>query len=46
MGRNTTERVALTPETKKLIDEKKPDGVEYDPYLRHAVNHAPPVFEE
>jgi hypothetical protein len=46
MGRETTERVALRPETKSLLENKKPDGVDYDFYIRHAVKHAPPVGDE
>lgn len=34
MGRKTTERIALTPETKELVDEYKPDGVTYDHFQR------------
>ena len=34
MGRNTTKRVALTPETKKMLDEQKPDGWTYDYWVR------------
>ena len=45
MGRNTTKRVALTPETKRLLDEQKPDGVSHDFYIRHALKHAPPLGE-
>lgn len=45
MGRKTTERVALTPETKSLIEDKKPEGLDFDPFIRHAVNHAPPIME-
>jgi hypothetical protein len=35
MGRNTTERIALTPETKDLLDEQKPVGVTYDHWIRN-----------
>lgn len=45
MGRTTTERVALTPETKALLDERKPDGVTADFYVKHAIKHAPPLSE-
>lgn len=45
MGRNTTKRAALTPETKALLDEKKPEGVTTDFYLKHAIKHAPPLSE-
>lgn len=36
-------RPPVSEETKALIDERKPDGVSYDFYLRHAVRHAPPI---
>lgn len=29
-----TERVALRPETKRLLDERKPEGVTYDHWIR------------
>lgn len=45
MGRNTTKRIALTPETKRLVDEAKPDGVNHDFFIKHAVRHAPPIGE-
>jgi len=43
MGRNTTKTVALTPETKNLIDDRKPEGVTYDYFVRHAVQTMDPL---
>jgi len=34
MGRNATETIPLTPETKQLIKENKPDGWTYDYWAR------------
>jgi hypothetical protein len=45
MGRETTKRVGRTPDTKRLLDEKKPDGVSHDYYIKHAVRNAPPLPE-
>jgi len=36
-------RPPVTPETKELIDERKPDGVSYDFFLRHAVQTMDPI---
>jgi hypothetical protein len=36
-------RPPVTEETKQLIDERKPSGVSYDFFLKHAVQHAPPL---
>ena len=46
MARETTERVALRPKTKSLLEDKTPDGVDFDFYIRHAIKHAPPVGEQ
>jgi hypothetical protein len=34
MGRNATKALPITPETKRLVDEHKPDGVTYDYWVR------------
>jgi len=34
MGRNATETIPLTPETKELVKERKKDGKTYDLWLR------------
>lgn len=34
MARQATATLPLKPETKQLIDERKPDGVTYDYWLR------------
>jgi hypothetical protein len=34
MARQTTKRIAVTPETKQLVDDTKPDRVEYDYFVR------------
>lgn len=34
MASKATKRIALTPETKRLLDERKPDGVTHDHYVR------------
>jgi hypothetical protein len=31
---HATKRLPVTPETKDLIDEEKPDGVTYDHWIR------------
>lgn len=36
-------RPPISTETKNLLDEKKPDGVSYDVFIKHAVRHAPPL---
>jgi len=35
MARQATATIPLTPETKQLIKERKPDGVTYDYWLRN-----------
>lgn len=34
MPREVTARIPCKPETKRLIDERKPDGVTFDYWLR------------
>jgi len=34
MGETATERLPVTPSTKNLVDERKPDGVTYDYWIR------------
>jgi len=34
MGREATKTLPVKPETKKLVDEQKPDGVTYDYWIR------------
>jgi len=34
MGRQATETIPLTPETKKLLKEQKADGVTFDYWVR------------
>lgn len=46
MARNATEELYVSPETKQLVLEQKPDGLTQDAYVRHAVKHAPPVLED
>lgn len=36
-------RPPISESTKALIDEKKPQGASYDLFIRHAVEHAPPL---
>lgn len=38
-------RPPISEDTKRLLDEKKPDGVSYDFFIRHAVLNAPPIGE-
>lgn len=46
MPRQATERVPIRPETKQLLDERKPDGVTYDRYLRRLMGVDPPIEVE
>lgn len=34
MGENATGRLPVKPKTKQLIDERKPEGMTYDLWLR------------
>ena len=37
------ERPPITSDTKALIDERKPEGVTYDYFLKHAVQTMDPI---
>lgn len=39
----TTKRVALTDETKALLDDLKPNGITYSAFIKHALMQAPPL---
>lgn len=41
MPAKATERVALRPDTKSLLDERKPDGVTYDHFIKTLLTDAP-----
>lgn len=41
MARQATERVPVKPDTKELLDERKPDGWTYDDYLRRLMGVEP-----
>jgi hypothetical protein len=34
MGRKATKTLPVRPETKQLVDERKPEGVTYDHWVR------------
>lgn len=38
-------RPPISEETKEILDKRKPDGISYDYYIRHAVLNAPPLAE-
>ena len=36
-------RIPVTEETKELVDDRKPDGMTYDLWLRRLMGEEPPV---
>jgi len=34
MGRKATKNLPIRPETKRLVDEQKPEGITYDHWIR------------
>lgn len=45
MAREVTEQIPIRPETKQLIQERKPDDVSYDYYIRRLMGVEQPIGE-